>query len=199
MANGLLKKNASSQRMIHQSERERPPRHQTSNVPPSIVSSLTRASARLHVLQRISTHSIYDFEFLTILFIIFFCHHRSILLSLLFLFFINFTLIFLIPTLSLLYSFFFFFNDTAPPEIYPFPLHDALPIKRPPAPQQQQTHEANPPRPRQRARRQKNRKRRNRHTNLLRKHPSEQNDIAMVQQEFECAVHWSWVPRTRLG
>src|SRR5256886_15617178 len=25
-------------------------------------------------------------------------------------------------------SFFFFFNDTAPPEIYPLPLHDALPI-----------------------------------------------------------------------
>src|SRR5256886_10268517 len=24
--------------------------------------------------------------------------------------------------------FFFFFNDTAPPEIYPLPLHDALPI-----------------------------------------------------------------------
>src|SRR3954449_3309603 len=27
-----------------------------------------------------------------------------------------------------LFSFFFFFKDTAPPEIYPFPLHDALPI-----------------------------------------------------------------------
>src|SRR2546430_5108418 len=26
---------------------------------------------------------------------------------------------------------FFFFNDTAPPEIYPFPLHDALPISAP--------------------------------------------------------------------
>src|SRR5258707_12093789 len=26
------------------------------------------------------------------------------------------------------FSFFFFFNDTAPPEIYPLPLHDALPI-----------------------------------------------------------------------
>src|SRR2546421_12236748 len=25
-------------------------------------------------------------------------------------------------------SFFFFFNDPAPPEIYPLPLHDALPI-----------------------------------------------------------------------
>src|SRR2546428_10412800 len=27
-----------------------------------------------------------------------------------------------------LYSSFFFFNDPAPPEIYPLPLHDALPI-----------------------------------------------------------------------
>src|SRR5256885_12740382 len=27
-------------------------------------------------------------------------------------------------------SFFFFFNDTAPTEIYPLPLHDALPISR---------------------------------------------------------------------
>src|SRR3989449_4459863 len=26
--------------------------------------------------------------------------------------------------------FFFFLNDTAPPEIYPLPLHDALPISR---------------------------------------------------------------------
>src|SRR5258708_3074130 len=26
------------------------------------------------------------------------------------------------------YVLFFFFNDPAPPEIYPFPLHDALPI-----------------------------------------------------------------------
>src|SRR3989440_473260 len=34
---------------------------------------------------------------------------------------------------SLLFSFlffFFFFNDTAPTEIYPLPLHDALPISR---------------------------------------------------------------------
>src|SRR2546425_4784909 len=29
--------------------------------------------------------------------------------------------------------FFFFFNDTAPTEIYPLPLHDALPISRPAA------------------------------------------------------------------
>src|SRR2546430_16993754 len=28
----------------------------------------------------------------------------------------------------LLFIFFFFFNDTAPTEIYPLPLHDALPI-----------------------------------------------------------------------
>src|SRR3712207_7285817 len=28
----------------------------------------------------------------------------------------------------MLCSLFFFFNDTAPPEIYPLPLHDALPI-----------------------------------------------------------------------
>src|ERR1039457_2812660 len=28
----------------------------------------------------------------------------------------------------LVHSFFFFFNDTAPPEISPLPLHDALPI-----------------------------------------------------------------------
>src|SRR4030065_123197 len=28
--------------------------------------------------------------------------------------------------------FFFFFKDTAPPEIYPLPLHDALPILKPP-------------------------------------------------------------------
>src|SRR2546422_3303785 len=31
-------------------------------------------------------------------------------------------------TLSLPCSFFFFFNDTATPEIYPLPLHAALPI-----------------------------------------------------------------------
>src|SRR2546425_12705407 len=31
-------------------------------------------------------------------------------------------------TSSTAISFFFFFNDTAPPEIYPLPLHDALPI-----------------------------------------------------------------------
>src|SRR3989475_11037099 len=30
--------------------------------------------------------------------------------------------------LSTLYVFFFFFNDTATPEIYPLPLHAALPI-----------------------------------------------------------------------
>src|SRR5260221_9655827 len=30
--------------------------------------------------------------------------------------------------------FFFFFNDTAPPEIYPLPLHDALPISSPAPP-----------------------------------------------------------------
>src|SRR4051795_11229674 len=36
---------------------------------------------------------------------------------------------FLCPFLSDLYVFsFFFFNDPAPPEFYPFPLHDALPI-----------------------------------------------------------------------
>src|SRR4051795_13046836 len=29
---------------------------------------------------------------------------------------------------SLCWVFFFFFNDTATPEIYPLPLHDALPI-----------------------------------------------------------------------
>src|SRR3989337_4193709 len=29
------------------------------------------------------------------------------------------------------FSFFFFFNDTATPEIYPLSLHDALPISRP--------------------------------------------------------------------
>src|SRR2546429_5933694 len=32
---------------------------------------------------------------------------------------------------SLLYSFFFFFNDTATTEIYTLSLHDALPISRP--------------------------------------------------------------------
>src|SRR3989338_5229903 len=31
---------------------------------------------------------------------------------------------------SISYSFFFFFNDTAPTEISPLPLHDALPIWR---------------------------------------------------------------------
>src|SRR2546430_13412427 len=30
-----------------------------------------------------------------------------------------------------LFVFFFFFNDPAPPEIYPLPLHDALPISLP--------------------------------------------------------------------
>src|SRR5260370_15074417 len=60
--------------------------------------------------------------------------------------------------------------------------------------QQQRSHEAEPPRARQRARRQKNRERRNRHTNLLRKHPSEQNDIALVQQELRSALHLSRGP-----
>src|SRR5256886_14754555 len=35
-----------------------------------------------------------------------------------------------VPRLS--YSFFFFFNDPAPTEISPLPLHDALPISWPP-------------------------------------------------------------------
>src|SRR2546430_17590027 len=36
---------------------------------------------------------------------------------------------------TLQHSLFFFFNDTATTEIYPFPLHDALPISSPePAP-----------------------------------------------------------------
>src|SRR5256885_15968527 len=34
----------------------------------------------------------------------------------------------LISDCSLLFSFFFFFNDPATPDIYPLPLHDALPI-----------------------------------------------------------------------
>src|SRR5256886_16201642 len=32
------------------------------------------------------------------------------------------------------FSFFFFFNDTPTPEIYPLPLHDALPISTPSSP-----------------------------------------------------------------
>src|SRR5258705_8438421 len=43
------------------------------------------------------------------------------------LFFLSSKLFFL-PLLSPRLSFFFFFNDTAPPEIYPLPLHAALPI-----------------------------------------------------------------------
>src|SRR5258708_2441488 len=35
---------------------------------------------------------------------------------------------FLTPSPLIPVFFFFFLNDTAPPEIYPFPLHDALPI-----------------------------------------------------------------------
>src|SRR3989449_9430657 len=35
---------------------------------------------------------------------------------------------FLISTYSIYLFFFFFFNDTATTEIYPLPLHDALPI-----------------------------------------------------------------------
>src|SRR3989475_6023621 len=35
-----------------------------------------------------------------------------------------------ISTLPLLSSFFFFLKDTAPPEIYPLPLHAPLPISR---------------------------------------------------------------------
>src|SRR5256886_8113849 len=38
----------------------------------------------------------------------------------------DFKLLLGIPLLH--FSFFFFLNDTAPPEIYPLPLHDALPI-----------------------------------------------------------------------
>src|SRR2546427_13303825 len=38
------------------------------------------------------------------------------------------SLLFVISLLSFLFFFFFFFNDTAPTEIYPLPLHDALPI-----------------------------------------------------------------------
>src|SRR5258708_31783914 len=37
-----------------------------------------------------------------------------------------------ISSISLLFSLFFFLNDPAPPEIYPFPLHDALPICKQP-------------------------------------------------------------------
>src|SRR2546426_9548497 len=40
---------------------------------------------------------------------------------------------FLLMLRSLLLLFFFFLNDPAPPEIYPLPLHDALPIPRRPA------------------------------------------------------------------
>src|SRR5690348_18102226 len=39
-------------------------------------------------------------------------------------------LVFLLLFLSLLFSFFFFFNDTATTEIYTLSLHDALPICR---------------------------------------------------------------------
>src|SRR2546430_6107060 len=39
--------------------------------------------------------------------------------------------VFLLCSTGLLTFFFFFFNATATPEIYPLPLHDALPISRP--------------------------------------------------------------------
>src|SRR5258708_4764864 len=40
---------------------------------------------------------------------------------------------FLFPNLTLICCVFFFLNDPAPPEIYPLPLHDALPICASPA------------------------------------------------------------------
>src|SRR5256885_10916944 len=48
-----------------------------------------------------------------------------------------------------LYLFFFFFKDTAPPEIYPLPLHDALPISasRPPWPSRPGSSARRPPCP----------------------------------------------------
>ena len=52
---------------------------------------------------------------------------------------------------------------------------------------------------RQRPRGQQHRQRRNRQPDLLREHPSQQNDVAVTQQEFERAMHGlglgAWVPR----
>src|SRR3989442_12748486 len=44
------------------------------------------------------------------------------------LFLFNYKITTLKSNLSLIFSFFFFLNDTATPEISPLPLHDALPI-----------------------------------------------------------------------
>src|SRR5438067_9874267 len=45
-------------------------------------------------------------------------------------------MMFILALMCLLFSFFFFFNDTATTEIYTLSLHDALPIFLPPSPQQ---------------------------------------------------------------
>src|SRR2546430_5512738 len=56
--------------------------------------------------------------------------HRSLLLSIVYQF-LYIVILYYTPLQFLSYSFFFFFNDTAPPEIYPLSLHDALPIWSP--------------------------------------------------------------------
>src|SRR2546430_13686008 len=51
--------------------------------------------------------------------------------------------------MSSLFSFFFFFNDTATTEIYTLSLHDALPIcQRPPHPDRRRPRRRRQPRPR---------------------------------------------------